>query len=189
MSKQLDYYRLILYALLHDVGKPVIRFLWRYKEDIEKDTSAKKAKDILELFLGENIENIFGKRHEDISEAIVNHLLGTALGDNEKKSVNDTIAEVDRFAASERGIQLKEELYQNVKELWKEIEERLDKELGIPYRYSHYIVPMLSPLWVLVKTDYLGYVGISAYLHCKAGKWSVDEAKRKFAEFLKVICS
>jgi len=115
MSKQLDYYRLILYALLHDVGKPVIRFLWRYKEDIEKDTSAKKAKDILELFLGENIENIFGKRHEDISEAIVNHLLGTALGDNEKKSVNDTIAEVDRFAASERGIQLKEELYQNFK--------------------------------------------------------------------------
>ncbi|MEM1731360.1 MAG: hypothetical protein QXY26_09585 [Ignisphaera sp.] len=185
MSKQLDYYRLILYALLHDVGKPVIRFLWRYKEDIEKDASAKKAKDILELFLGENIENMFGKEHENISEAIVNHLLGTALGDNEKKSVNDAITEVDRFAASERGIQLKEELYQNVKKLWDEIEKRLGEKLDIPYEYSHYIVPMLSPLWVLVKTDYLGYVGIPAYLHCKAGKWSVDEAKRKFAEFFK----
>ncbi|MEM0232998.1 MAG: hypothetical protein QXL22_03150 [Candidatus Nezhaarchaeales archaeon] len=175
-------YKLILYALLHDVGKPVVRFIQRYFDKVEEGDISEEAKKYLENFLNNVIENMRSKRHEELSEDIVKKILGTAPSESEKESIDTIIAEVDGFAASERGISVERELYKKVEKLWNIVEDEVTKRFGITHKYSHHVVPMLSPLWVLTRTNYLDYVGISANLRGVVGKWPIDDARKSFAE-------
>lgn len=185
MHQQLNY-RLTLYALLHDIGKPILRFSKRYLEGIERGDVAGDARRKLEELLSISIEELSRMDHVAISHKVISKLLKTALSPDEERLVEKVIDRVDRFAASERGLEIEKELYERVQSLWPKIEEEISKKIGKGFRYSHYVVPMLSPSWILIETGYLNHVGVKAFIEGVAGKWDMEKAEKKFLKLFAV---
>lgn len=162
-------YRIILYALLHDIGKPILRFSKRYLEGIEQGRLADEVKDMVTSFLGLDIEAIEKKRHDEISEHIIKTILRSSPSPDVKKIIEAIISEVDRLAASERGLGFSPSLSDFIKNSWRIFEEKITGDLRMPF--NHYITPYLSPLWILGVTDYLKYIGPKSLSNGVRGGW------------------
>jgi len=164
-------YNLALYALLHDVGKPILRFALRYS--IEKDrlgAVADEARGAVEEFFGEDIVAISKKKHDEISKALINRLLGVSLSEADESYFNSIIKSSDVLAASERGlIPAKDEFMKRVQSV---IAEEVRKQAQLPYSYSHEYTPLLTPTWLLLKAEYLKFTGFQDLGDSISGKWS-----------------
>lgn len=168
-----------LYALLHDVGKVTLRFAKRCVEGVEPCLSedvAKAATRLIEEFHGP-INVIANRKHWELSDEFVGKILGRALSSRDREYVDSVIAKCDRLAASERGL-----FSESIERIWGNVERRVST--GLALRYSHEVIPLLSPTWILLKTNYLDYVGLNALLRKQAGRWLGSEKRVKLSKEL-----
>jgi CRISPR-associated protein Csm1 len=172
-------YSLALYALLHDVGKPVLRFARRYGvSGLEPRDIAVAAKNVAELSVGEKIESVASKRHVEISKIIFERVLGVSLDERDREYFDNVLKTVDALAASERGLELATQSFMESVQNAVAVEVR--ERAKLPYSYSHEFVPMLTPSWLLLETDYIDSVGIQA--GGSRGKWSGTEERKNIAK-------
>lgn len=164
--------RASLCGLLHDIGKPVLRYILRQREGLEKDVEDSELRKIL--------EKLGVKRHEELGGEFLESI---ELADicREQSYILDAIKLADTMAAAERGI---EKSYERLRDLWSEIERLIGEKIGS--NYKHYITPLLSPLWmlkVLNRNSYDRFLGPTA----EQQRFSRDEALKELSEFLKPI--
>jgi len=174
-------YNLSIYALLHDIGKPILRFARRYSlEKTKLGVVADRAKEAVESMFAEGIEAIASKRHDEISEGVANYMLGVSLDEKDKKYFNFIISAADALAASERGLEpARHDFMVGVQ---RAVVEEVKARAGLPYSYSHEYVPMLSATWLLLKTGYINSVGLQNISAGTSGRWSGVNARREVAE-------
>jgi CRISPR-associated protein Csm1 len=174
-------YNLSIYALLHDIGKPILRFARRYiLEKTKLGVVADRAKEAVESLFAEGIEAIASKRHDEISERVANYMLGVSLDEKDKKYFNFIISAADALAASERGLEpVRHDFMVGVQ---RAVAEEVKARAGLPYSYSHEYVPMLSTTWLLLKTGYINSVGLQNISTGTTGRWSGVNARREAAE-------
>jgi len=174
-------YNLSIYALLHDIGKPILRFARRYSlEKTKLSVVADRAKEAIESLFAESIEAIASKRHDEISERVVNYMLGVSLDEKDKKYFNFIISAADALAASERG--LEPVRHDFMVEVQRAVAEEVKARAGLPYSYTHEHVPMLSTTWLLLKMGYINSVGLQNISTGASGRWSGVNARREVAE-------
>ena len=133
-------YPIVLYGLLHDIGKPMLRYKMRVNEGLEK-----YDEEIMKY-----LKNV--RSHEEILDVVLKEIL--ELNPESYKPYEEVILQSDRMAAAERGLETE---YSRIREIWGEIELSLSEKLEVDYK--HYKAPMLSPLWLLLKTDYKNSIG------------------------------
>jgi len=174
-------YNLSIYALLHDIGKPILRFARRYSlEKTKLGVVADRAKEAVESMFAEGIEAIASKRHDEISERVANYMLRVSLDEKDKKYFNFIISAADALAASERGLEpARHDFMVGVQ---RAVAEEVKARAGLPYSYSHEYVPMLSATWLLLKTGYINSVGLQNISAGTSGRWSGVNARREAAE-------
>lgn len=159
-----------LYALLHDVGKPVIRLALRYAEGIERKD--KEILTLLRLACGERecgqaeedlLRTVISMGHEKVSTSIIRRLTGLEPSPMARETIRKITMSADIASATERGY---EEAYERVRESLSEIEEEVNKKLSLSgplsLKYTHYTAPLLSPFWVIDRAGYLNGVGEAA---------------------------
>jgi CRISPR-associated protein Csm1 len=174
-----ELYNLALYALLHDVGKPILRFARRYSvSGAEAKELAAVAKDVVELVLGEKIESIASKRHDEISRTVFERVLGVALDERSREYFDNVLKTVDALAASERGLGPATQSFMESVQSVVAVEVR--ERAKLRYSYSHEFVPMLAPSWLLLETRYMDSVGIQAI--GSRVRWSGAEERRNIAK-------
>lgn len=180
-------YELILYALLHDVGKPIQRFAKRYVENIERGDVAEATKVLVENLTRKSIAELSKTRHDDISRWVINWITGHAPSKKARELIKQILSRADPLAAAERGYEV---IYRECVDKLVEARllERISRKLSSirmkTIRYDYHITPLLSPLWMLLMTDYLRYVGPEAYARGEAGKWTAEEATKVLQEKL-----
>lgn len=168
-------YYLALYALLHDIGKPIQRMAMRHVEGVEDASGL--SEEVKHLF-GMDLDTLSRTKHDVISEKIVNILTGVAPGRREKEVILRVLRIADPFAAAERGVG--DETLRCLPTA-----RELGTELGI--KYDYYLTPLLSPLWMLVLTGYRDSVGPVAYATKRVGEWTAEEAMRRLGKALKPL--
>lgn len=164
----------VLYALLHDIGKPILRYKIA-KESREGQTN-RSADDLLdklmkyEVKLSEQDRDESSRRltHEELSKRFVKYfleLLGLSAKqiDNVSKSVEEIAVMSDRASAVERGLMPEDKASRQ--ELWKKIQKVAEGVIGRP-GFEHHTSPLLSPLWRLEYTGYRDSVGPCARSSC-----------------------
>lgn len=150
-----DLYTIALYALLHDVGKPIVRLAFRAREELESPSNYVRTR-FRELF-GIDLSEFKG-RHSELSDKVFIKFIGGLLGYTFNKSVFDYVRELvkvaDPLAAAERGFENKYlSVVEELQNKFNEISNRLGE------RYEHHITPLLLPTWILLKSKYEDYVG------------------------------
>ena len=154
-----------LYALLHDVGKPVQRFLKRVSRNLERE-GAEKALVALSRLTGKSREELLADAerisHEEATDWIVNALSkwGIQIPQRVKSAVEEVVRKADIMAASERRLGEPYELSKLMHSLVKSI----FAESGLGVAYEPEYVPLLSPTWVLRVAGYQELVGLKNYL-------------------------
>ncbi|MEZ0393699.1 MAG: hypothetical protein ABWK00_01435 [Desulfurococcaceae archaeon] len=156
---------LVLYALLHDIGKPVLRYVYRVRDGYEKrDERAEDLLNLLSMEQGWQREYLERRaRHEELSDALIRSFLRRlGLADKEHETymglVNRIVARSDVAAAFERGLLPgKERVEELSSRLARLIEGHFKCDAGIPYQ--HHTAPFLSPLWRLEFAGYRRSVG------------------------------
>ncbi|MET1101649.1 MAG: hypothetical protein ABWW69_04140, partial [Pyrodictiaceae archaeon] len=191
-----SYYYYILYALLHDIGKPIQRFARRYLEGLEGEKeAAERARQLLESkVVGRSIEEVSTLKHDDLSRFVFNWLLGVAPARQNVEKVLAVLSEADPLAAAERGYEAAyaKEYGECIGRLTRErvlerISEKLSQARKESIRYDYHVAPMLSPLWVVAATRYLDHVGVIAFSRGRSGLWSGDEARTELARLLEPV--
>jgi len=182
---QLNIHLYHLYALLHDIGKPILRFAIRYTEHSERSIIADLLANNLSTLLGMNIEIISTSKHDKITDKLISKFFATIPSDV-KKQIDEVVKNTDRLAASERALIVETREIKNIREflenVWGSVEDSVTRSLGLTLRYTHHNTPMLSPLWILLETNYLEYTGLKAYITGNAGGWSGDRARVDLAK-------
>jgi len=172
-------YKLTLYALLHDVGKPVLRFARRFEIDkARSEVLAEAAKNVVETQLGDRISRLAGERHEEISKAVVERVLGLHLGDEEISYFDEVLKKADALAASERGLDLSTRGF--MESVQTAVAKKVEEKARLPYTYSHEFTPMLAPTWLLLETGYVESMGIQVVGGGQA-RWSGRDERRNIA--------
>jgi len=168
-----------LRGLLHDVGK-IIQRAARSEEqmriivsnaeraiermcssDSECQSIVEDAKSVLSELARELLEvyrrsGASTPRHEDLSEAVLNVVLSRlGIGFGGKHIISEAIKRADSVAASERGLG----------PLYSSLSAREREDLFNEYRKKTFasevnVVPMATPLWVLLLTSYVKQVGV-----------------------------
>jgi len=145
-----DLARLAVCALLHDIGKPLVRCKLRFQEGREKELE-KKLKDV-------ELQSLFmkwigeGKSHEDFSRYVEEWFGGGKLK-CKLRELKEPIRRADKLAAAERGVAGE---YEELRKVWNDVEDRVNAQIWGrgPRRYTHHVTPLLSPLWFLKLTKH-----------------------------------
>jgi CRISPR-associated protein Csm1 len=171
-------YDLTLYALLHDVGKPVLRLAFRVREGLEDvDDSTRRR---LRSLLGEDLERI-RRSHEELSDDVfrkfVSSITGGSLNEAAVRQLREVVAKADLLAAAERGF---ESEYTDLVRGIIGKQDEISGAAGIDYK--HYTAPLASPSWMMLKAGYLNHVGPRAYAKGESGSWSASEAVKALNE-------
>lgn len=151
-----------LCGLLHDIGKPFLRYKQRADENIED-------KDYSLLSTISNLET-----HEEIGVKVVRDATEGAIDLSLCVLFKQAIPYADAVAATERGLGG----YPWLVGIWKQIERSVSSNLGI--RYGHIYTPLLSPLWIALETDYAKSIG-----PCAKASYSADKALIMFLQSMK----
>jgi len=143
-----DLARIAVCALLHDIGKPLLRYKLRrlQKERREKELGDVELRNLFEKWAEE------GERHEDFSR-YVEEWFGEGRLKCELKELEEPIRRADRLAAAERGVAGE---YEELRKVWNNVEDRVNVQIWGrgPRRYTHHVTPLLSPLWFLKLTKH-----------------------------------
>jgi len=180
-DKTLNTYLLILYALMHDVGKAIQRFAKRYVEGVE---GRRETASLIEQVVGRSVEDVARMGHEDVSISTVNWLLGYALHRKAREALADLLSRADPLAAAERGYEV---AYRKCidKLLKTGLLRLISRELSTPYNY--HVSPLLSTLWIVLLTGYQEYVGVNAYARGVSGRWSSGDAIERLHKLLEKL--
>jgi CRISPR-associated protein Csm1 len=165
--------RASLCGLLHDVGKPVLRYILRRNERLEEEVRDQRLREFLRA-LGIKKHETVGKKFLEFVEKTLANLCEC------QDHIKEAIGLADVIAAAERGI---EKEYKRLKKLWNDIENYIEDELGSGYK--HYVTPLLSPLWlleVLNRNSYNNFIGPTAMQ-----RFSGDMAREELREVLQPI--
>jgi hypothetical protein len=160
-----------LYALLHDVGKPIQRFLRRARRGVEKE-GVERALKALSEFTEKNPEDLLKTaeqiRHEEITEWVMNALSrwGVQVPHQVKGVIKDVLEKADVMAASERRLGEPYEL----STLMYELVRRVFRESGLEIEYEAEYVPLLIPTWMLKVSGYQELVGLKNYFELRYGR-------------------
>jgi CRISPR-associated protein Csm1 len=155
-----------LYALLHDIGKPVQRFLRRLIIGQEPGDKAREVLEKLAVFLSKDVSELerraYEIKHDEVLEWFINTLTlnGIVVPDKIKSMVMDVVKKSDVLAAEERRLgeaySVSTQLYGLVK--------RLIEEKFVEIKYEPENVPLMLPTWMLIVSGYLDTVGLKNYL-------------------------
>jgi len=156
----------LLYALIHDVGKPILRYVLRRGSLEDLDSNAEELIKELSKELGvSDVRELSSLRHDKLSEGFLKILLGWVGLDKEaslkkinERKINEIIILCDRASASERGLMPEEEKLRE--KLWSYIKSVFDDVLrpsGIDY--NHHTAPKLTPFWLLNYSNYSRLTG------------------------------
>jgi molybdopterin converting factor small subunit len=177
-----------LYALLHDVGKPIQRFLRRVRKGLERE-SAKSALKALSELLGKSPEELLDVadriRHDEITDWVLSTLSkwGIRLEPRIRVIVEDVVRKADAMAASERHFgepyELSTLMYSIVREVL--------RENGLGFEYEFETAPLLVPTWILKIANYQDYVGLKRYLESRHGAGDLVKHKELVKEFMSAI--
>jgi CRISPR-associated protein Cas10/Csm1 subtype III-A len=177
-----------LYALLHDIGKPMQRFLRRVRKGFEKE-SVESALKALSEFLGKSPKELLDVadqiRHDEITDLILSTLSkwGIQLEPRIREIVEDAVRKADVMAASERRFgepyELSTLMYSIVREVL--------REAGLGFEYEFETAPLLVPTWTLKIANYQDYVGLKRYLESHHGAGDLVKHKELVNEFISAI--
>jgi CRISPR/Cas system-associated protein Cas10 (large subunit of type III CRISPR-Cas system) len=145
--------RASLCGLLHDIGKPVLRYILRRNKGLEEEVRDQRLREFLRT-LGIREHEIVGEKFLEFVEKTLVNLCGG------QDYIKEAIGLADVIAAAERGI---EKEYGRLKNLWNYVENYIEDEIGSSYK--HYVTPLLSPLWllgVLNRNSYNNFIGPTA---------------------------
>ncbi len=157
-----------IYALMHDVGKPVLRFMLRFKEGIEVGAEAEEVVKLLNsLGIREELLAKAWREGKYPHEALSLRIYGWVRGESPSSNFRELVAQADRLSAAERGFG---ETYEEVSKHFKEIEDHVNKVLGLGVKYAHHTAPLLTPLWLLRVAGYSE--GVGPHKLC-GGSWSL----------------
>ncbi|MEM3569971.1 MAG: hypothetical protein QXI20_10615 [Candidatus Jordarchaeales archaeon] len=156
-------YNAVLYGLLHDIGKPMLRYRMRVEKGLEE-----YSEEIMEY-----LKN--AKDHEEISDTILKEVLG--LSPESYTRHKKKILEADEITSAERGLEAE---YFKLRNIWDGVELDLSRRLGVAY--SHHESPMLSPLWLLLKTNYKNLLG-----PCAKSSFNADDVWGNISDSLKSL--
>jgi len=157
-----------LVGLLHDVGKPLLR----YKHIAENLPRKGIPGGIPE-----------GRTHEDISEAIIIDVvreLGITVDRVDLRRILEEIRSSDRFAAAERGVNVPE--YTVLTEFSQCVENMVKN-------YNPDYVPMLIPTYILRLSGYSRFVGpgSTTYMNTDIAKEMADTLMRRLRGILEAL--
>jgi len=139
---ELSRYLVTLYALLHDVGKPIRRYLVRYKNGLEGE-----IKEFMDQIIKVGVKGGTIRSHDEISDSIISILIGVLPRPDVKEAILRIVKEVDPLAAIERGIY--------TRSWFKDIAERIQNLYkSLAGKYDPNSTPMITPLWILDIADY-----------------------------------
>lgn len=159
-GSKIDYYVSIC-GLLHDIGKPLLRY--RFRVDSRLETPDKKILDLI----GDSNDHI------SISDRLIREL---GLDPSRCGLFQEIIKLSDYLVAAERGFGK----YVWLAKEWGKIERCIKDKTQIDY--VHHLVPLLSPLWVIAKTNYIDSIG-----PCSGKPYSADRALIDLYESLKPL--
>jgi|GEM_PF-3276917 len=155
----------LLYALLHDIGKPILRYVFRREYLEGLDSNAEELIRKLSSELGVEVKELRTLGHDVLSTAFLKILLSSigldkdaAIKKINEKEINDIIVRCDIASARERGLIPKDE--ELCRKLWSSNKGTFDsilRPLGVSY--DHYTAPKLIPFWILNYTNYSRLVG------------------------------
>lgn len=156
--REVDIYELTLYGLLHDIGKPVIRLAYRYKNGVESDSKVKKLlNDLLISYSYESEDQLIRMGHEEFFKKFIEKFLSKGFSEEYWSRIKNILIRADALAAAERGYETS--YTELVKNLIDKFYPELSKKLGVTY--NHYQTPLLSPTWMLLITNYRDGVGVN----------------------------
>lgn len=170
---ELDTNLAILYALLHDIGKPILRYLLRRDnlERVKNENAESLIRSLIHLSQVRDLSELISRRHEALSEDFIRLLikeLGLTINiENIIAKINDIVLRSDRASAIERGL-LPSDTYKRLWDKVKEVVDGLIKDLGSTYDFNHHTSPMFSPLWRIYYSGYEELVGPCATSSAKS---------------------
>ena len=166
-----------IYALMHDVGKPILRFMLRFKEGIEVGAEAEEVVKLLSsLGINEGLITDAARSGKYPHEVLSSRIYGWVKGEAPPSNFRELVAQADRLSAAERGFG---ETYEEVSRHFKEIEDHVNRVLGLSVRYAHHTAPLLTPLWLLRIAGYLEGVGPKKLC---GGSWSLRKGLGRLRE-------
>lgn len=148
-------YKETLCGLLHDIGKPLLRYLRRVDKGLEESD-----KDLLNLITRSENHEIVGV---EFVRKITDMKIDISLCEYFFKSV---LTKADYIAAAERGIG---EKYKFLRDKWNIVEKSISNAIKLPY--GHEVTPLLSPLWILALSKYASTIG-----PCAKSPFTADQA-------------
>lgn len=157
-----------LCGLLHDIGKALFRYKLRAEDGVEEKNEVYEEllKDV--------------KDHEEAAIRVMDFVIKSLPGHKSASyeavcgPYEEVIRSADSMAASERGLGD----YWWIKGEWKNIEKEIERKVG-GIRYRHQYVPLLSPLWILIKTNYVNSIG-----PCGVKEYRCDEALKEYLRLM-----
>ena len=157
-----------LCALLHDIGKPLLRYWIRAERNLEQ-----RDQDLLN-----EIMSLSGERsHEALTSGLRKRFERDYGFTCEEDYLTKILSESDRLAAAERGFSKE---YARLRDIWDCVEERVRKHLP---DYTHYVSPLLSPLWIIDVLKSNSYHNILGPLG-RGKRFDYYEALRELRELL-----
>ncbi len=170
----------ILYALLHDVGKPILRAWQRHKNGMEV-LDSKISNELSRLYEACKDER---DTHQCISDQIFKRVVGFAPSDELRRELNEVLSKSDALAAAERGFRA--EGYGDLVSLIDKVSKCLEDKLRDKGGYVPYNVPLLSTTWLLKVSEYEKHL---LPVGCKEGSFDGSKAFSKVKEHLKKAVS
>lgn len=155
-----------LCGLLHDIGKPFLRYMRRIGAGLEDPDD-----EILQVTGG------LGD-HGSIGVEVVKRATGGAIDLNKCENYEIVIRDADHISAAERGVGD----YKRLSEIWGDIEKKVSSTMSSIY--GHPYSPFLSPLWITYMTGYINSVG-----PCSSSPYDANEAIKELHKIMIEIAS
>jgi len=138
----------VLYALLHDVGKPLLRAWIRHSSGLDhlNQNTSDKLKELVERCGGSSAD------HQCLSDQLYKRLVGFSPSSRLQGELNEILLDSDPLAAAERGFSV--DSYGSLAETINKVSKCLESRFKNEGSYTHYSVPMLSATWMLEIAGY-----------------------------------
>ncbi len=165
--------RASLCGLLHDIGKPVLRYMLRMRGGLEGEVRDQRLREFFRM-LEAGAHEIMGNRFLEFVEKTLVDVC------SDQSYIQEAIRLADFMAAAERGIGAE---YIRLKDIWSKVERFIEDEIHSSYK--HYVTPLLSPLWMLMvlnRNSYDNSLGPMA-----TQRFSADAAREELREVLEPI--
>jgi CRISPR-associated protein Csm1 len=151
-----------LYGLLHDIGKPIQRFLRRAASGKEKGKDVEEALRALSELTKMDINTLMAKaleiRHDETTKWVLNAISqrGLEIPQKIESVVEDVVKKSDRLSSSERRLGEPLEFSKKAYDIMKNLISMENKKI----EYEPENTPLITPTWILALSGYLETVGL-----------------------------